>query len=123
MVKFESIATAAKTAPISLGLIGVIAAALYFGGGMARPSVAAKPYVAPAAGLHKTVPATLHKTVQVDGLDIFYREAGPEGAPTLLLLHGFPTSSQMFRNLAVRPGPSPVAPPGKYSRVSPRMVP
>ncbi len=43
--------------------------------------------------------ATLHKTVKVDGLDIFYREAGPKDAPTLLLLHGFPTSSQMFRNL------------------------
>ncbi len=42
---------------------------------------------------------TLHKTVKVDGLDIFYREAGPKDAPTLLLLHGFPTSSQMFRNL------------------------
>ena len=44
-------------------------------------------------------PPTLHKTVQIDGLDIFYREAGPKDAPTLLLLHGFPTSSHMFRNL------------------------
>ncbi|HBP87558.1 MAG TPA: hydrolase [Nitrospiraceae bacterium] len=42
---------------------------------------------------------TLHKTVQVDGLDIFYREAGPKDAPVILLLHGFPTSSHMFRNL------------------------
>ena len=42
---------------------------------------------------------TLHKTINVEGLDIFYREAGPEGAPTILLLHGFPTSSHMFRNL------------------------
>lgn len=42
---------------------------------------------------------TLHKTVEVDGLDIFYREAGPRDAPVILLLHGFPTSSQMFRNL------------------------
>lgn len=40
-----------------------------------------------------------YKTVKVDGLDIFYREAGPKDAPTLLLLHGFPTSSHMFRNL------------------------
>ncbi len=39
---------------------------------------------------------TIYKTVKVDGLDIFYREAGPKGAPTILLLHGFPTSSQMF---------------------------
>ena len=42
---------------------------------------------------------TLHKTIRVDGLDIFYREAGPTNAPTILLLHGFPTSSHMFRNL------------------------
>ncbi len=42
---------------------------------------------------------TLYKSVQVDGLDIAYREAGPQDAPTLLLLHGFPTSSHMFRNL------------------------
>jgi pimeloyl-ACP methyl ester carboxylesterase len=42
---------------------------------------------------------TLHKTIKVGGLDIFYREAGPTDAPAILLLHGFPTSSQMFRNL------------------------
>lgn len=40
-----------------------------------------------------------HRIAKVDGLDIFYREAGPRDAPTLLLLHGFPTSSHMFRNL------------------------
>lgn len=42
---------------------------------------------------------TCHKTIAVDGLDIFYREAGSQDRPTLLLLHGFPTSSHMFRNL------------------------
>ncbi len=42
---------------------------------------------------------TQHRTIEVDGLDIFYREAGPANAPTILLLHGFPTSSHMFRNL------------------------
>ena len=41
----------------------------------------------------------LHRTIKIDNLDIFYREAGPKGAPTVLLLHGFPTSSHMFRNL------------------------
>jgi pimeloyl-ACP methyl ester carboxylesterase len=40
-----------------------------------------------------------YKTAKVKGLDIFYREAGSPTNPTLLLLHGFPTSSQMFRNL------------------------
>ncbi|ACB54620.1 hypothetical protein cce_5274 (plasmid) [Crocosphaera subtropica ATCC 51142] len=42
---------------------------------------------------------TMHKTIDIDGLNIFYREAGNPNAPTLLLLHGFPTSSHMFRNL------------------------
>ena len=38
-------------------------------------------------------------SVNVDELDVFYREAGIEVAQTLLLLHGFPTSGHMFRNL------------------------
>ncbi len=42
---------------------------------------------------------TRHRTVRVDGLDIFYREAGRPDAPALLLLHGFPASSHMFRHL------------------------
>ena len=42
---------------------------------------------------------TKYKTVKINGIDIFYREAGPKNAPTILLLHGFPTSSHMFRNL------------------------
>ena len=40
-----------------------------------------------------------YRTVNIDGLDIFYREAGPKSAPAVLLLHGFPTSSHMFRDL------------------------
>jgi pimeloyl-ACP methyl ester carboxylesterase len=42
---------------------------------------------------------TSHQYANVDGNRIFYREAGPKGAPAILLLHGFPTSSHMFRNL------------------------
>ncbi len=42
---------------------------------------------------------TLYKTIEVNGFDIFYREAGPKDKPTILLLHGYPTSSHMFRNL------------------------
>ncbi|WTG47649.1 alpha/beta fold hydrolase [Actinacidiphila glaucinigra] len=43
---------------------------------------------------------TVHyRTVEVDGLEVFHREAGDPRAPVLLLLHGFPTSSHMFRNL------------------------
>jgi pimeloyl-ACP methyl ester carboxylesterase len=42
---------------------------------------------------------TTFRTITIDGLDIFYREAGSRDNPTILLLHGFPTSSHMFRNL------------------------
>ncbi|MFG1343429.1 alpha/beta hydrolase [Xanthobacter autotrophicus DSM 431] len=40
-----------------------------------------------------------YRRAAIDGLDIFYREAGPADAPVLLLLHGFPSSSHMFRDL------------------------
>lgn len=49
--------------------------------------------------VHVVAAGTVHKTIKVNGLDIFYREAGPKNAPTILLLHGYPTSSHMFRNL------------------------
>jgi len=45
---------------------------------------------------------TFYRTVQVDGLSIFYREAGSKDAPTLLLLHGLPSSSRMFESLFAR---------------------
>jgi pimeloyl-ACP methyl ester carboxylesterase len=45
---------------------------------------------------------TFYRTIQVDGLSIFYREAGPKDAPTLLLLHGLPSSSRMFEPLLAR---------------------
>jgi pimeloyl-ACP methyl ester carboxylesterase len=45
---------------------------------------------------------TSYRTARVDGLSIFYREAGPGDAPTLLLLHGIPTSSRMFEPLFAR---------------------
>ncbi len=45
---------------------------------------------------------TFYRTVQIDGLSIFYREAGPADAPVLLLLHGLPSSSRMFEPLFSR---------------------
>jgi len=45
------------------------------------------------------VTAIKYRTVSVDGLKIFYREAGAANAPALLLLHGFPSASHMFRDL------------------------
>lgn len=71
---------------MTLGALGA-AAMLAPAAAVARP--AAK--VAPSA--------TRHRTVKVRGIDIFYREAGTPAAPALLLLHGFPSSSHMFRNL------------------------
>jgi len=43
--------------------------------------------------------AITYRSADVDGFHIFYREAGPAGAPKLLLLHGFPSASHMFRDL------------------------
>ncbi len=47
-------------------------------------------------------PQVHYNTVRIGDVDIFYREAGAKSAPVLLLLHGFPTSSSMFRNLIPR---------------------
>jgi pimeloyl-ACP methyl ester carboxylesterase len=51
----------------------------------------------------KTVPSTgsttTYHTIAIEGINVFYREAGPPGAPTVLLLHGFPSSSRMFDTL------------------------
>jgi pimeloyl-ACP methyl ester carboxylesterase len=44
-------------------------------------------------------PTIRYNAVKVDGLSIFYREAGPKDAPTILLLHGFPSSSRMYNPL------------------------
>ena len=45
---------------------------------------------------------TAYRTVQIDGLSIFYREAGPKDAPTILLLHGIPSASRQFEPLFAR---------------------
>jgi pimeloyl-ACP methyl ester carboxylesterase len=52
-----------------------------------------------AQSFPSTSSSTTFRTVAVDGVNIFYREAGPKDAPTLLLLHGFPSSSRMFEAL------------------------
>src|SRR5882724_11377714 len=69
-------------------------------------------FVIPVLILSRNVPAepkestmeqrTSYHTVNVDGLNIFYREAGSKNAPTLLLLHGLPSSSRMFEPLFAR---------------------
>lgn len=59
---------------------------------MAQSNTSSKKVANQSAQIH-------YRQVKANGLNIFYREAGPAGAPTLLLLHGYPTSSHMFRNL------------------------
>src|SRR5262245_36717968 len=65
---------------------------------LASPQMSAQ---APKKGASMKYP-TLYRTVQIDGLSIFYREAGPKDAPTILLLHGLPSSSRMFEPLLSR---------------------
>lgn len=62
-------------------------------------TIPAVSYAAGTASTAEQTKATQHKTIEINGLEVFYREAGPKDAPVLLLLHGFPTSSQQYRNL------------------------
>lgn len=56
-----------------------------------------------SAGTSPSKQSAVHyKTAKINDLDVFYRDAGPQDAPVILLLHGFPTSSNMFRNLIPR---------------------
>ncbi|MFC3552274.1 alpha/beta fold hydrolase [Lysobacter cavernae] len=66
------------------------------------PDAPLEPASAQGANAAPLLPDIRHHTVLVDGVELFYREAGPRDAPTLLLLHGFPTSSHMFRDLIPR---------------------
>lgn len=50
----------------------------------------------------RTLVQVRYRTASIDGVEVFYREAGPHDAPAILLLHGFPTSSHMFRELIPR---------------------
>lgn len=78
-----------------------LALSLTLGLSLAVPTALAGGAASPTAQTRTTTaaPQVTYHTVEVAGLNVFYREAGPKDAPTLLLLHGFPTSSHMFRNL------------------------
>src|SRR3954451_21158813 len=54
---------------------------------------------APAQNMASSRQSISYHTVEIDGLNIFYREAGAANAPTILLLHGFPSSSRMWEPL------------------------
>src|ERR1700750_231113 len=69
---------------------------------LAAGSVASRVSLAAGVVASATLPASLvthYRTQKIDRISIFCREAGPPSAPVVLLLHGFPTSSHMFRNL------------------------
>jgi pimeloyl-ACP methyl ester carboxylesterase len=51
---------------------------------------------------HSVGHPTFYRTIAIDGINIFYREAGPPGAPVILLLHGLPSSARMFEPLFAR---------------------
>jgi pimeloyl-ACP methyl ester carboxylesterase len=55
--------------------------------------------LARAQPVRAEIPVVRYHTASVDGVDVFYRDAGPKDGPVFVLLHGFPTSSHMFRNL------------------------
>lgn len=77
-------------------LAAIVTFAISFGGLTTTNAQPANPQVATRPAMSSQV--TYH-TRKVGGVNVFYREAGPRDAPTILLLHGFPTSSHMFRNL------------------------
>ena len=79
--------------------IMTIASAAVLSMSMMAPSMAVSTVNEASATTVISSQKTQHKTIKVDNLDIFYREAGPKDAPTIVLLHGFPTSSHMYRNL------------------------
>ena len=67
---------------------------------LAAGAAASKEVFAATAPSRDEAPiVTYYRIKTIDGIKIFYREAGPANAPVVLLLHGFPTSSHMFRNL------------------------
>lgn len=49
--------------------------------------------------MKRTNPRTVHRFLEIDGVRVFYRDSGPPDAPTMLLLHGFPSASHQFRRL------------------------
>ncbi len=91
-----------RTAPRVLAALVCIAVQY---SGSVNAQMPAMSHSAPAAAAHmaaQTIPDVHSRTVTVDGQKVFYREAGNPKAPTIVLLHGFPSSSHMFRDLIPR---------------------
>jgi len=76
---------------------GLLAVAALNASGLAVLGLVSSP--AAAQSVSAAINETHYRTAEIDGVELAYREAGPKDAPAVLLLHGFPTSSRMFRNL------------------------
>ena len=85
--------------PASCGALALIGVAIGFAMPDSDEISGAAAGAAARSPLPQALPTLHYRTEQIDGLDIFYREAGDANDPTVVLLHGFPTSSHMFRDL------------------------
>lgn len=94
-MSIQSMRSASRTLRATAALLLAAAASV------AAPAAFAGTPAAPAS-IRDDTASVHHRRISVDGVELFYREAGPRNAPVLLLLHGFPTSSQMYRNLIPR---------------------
>lgn len=94
-MSIQSMRSASRTLRATAALLLAAAASV------AAPAAFAGTPAAPAS-IRDDTASVHHRRINVDGVELFYREAGPRNAPVLLLLHGFPTSSQMYRNLIPR---------------------
>ncbi len=77
----------------------LITSALVIPLALTNPPSAATERAAKATAADALISKVRYQTTTINGVDVFYREAGRKDAPTVLLLHGFPTSSHMYRNL------------------------
>ena len=84
---------------IAAALLGVASTAAVIKSMPTQAHAADEPTAHPVEIDTTSAPRVHHRSVEIEGQKIFYREAGSRDAPTVLLLHGFPTSSHMFRNL------------------------
>ncbi len=82
-----------------LTALAALAAAGLLSAPMAADAATPAKRAAPPAAARPAVPVIHYRTATIEGVKVFYREAGPSDGPVVLLLHGFPTSSHMFRNL------------------------
>ncbi len=82
--------TPLKTSVIRIALLAIVALGIFSFNTITEKTI---------NSITNNTETTFHKNVTVKGVNIFYREAGDVNKPTILLLHGYPTSSHMFRNL------------------------